>query len=613
MKEMKKTMGAALAAFAFAAAVLANDVIPAPQKYAAGEGYNTNGAIERVTDAAIGAEGYRLSVTPGKIVVASSDAAGAFYAEQTLAQMKDGKGWPVAEIEDAPHCRVRGLMIDESRHFFGKAAVLSLLGHMATYKLNTLHWHLNGDGGFREPFDFDPKMAKEGATRPSEFARDAKTGPAYGPYAYTTADVREILAFAAARHVRVIPELGVHGHATGLLRAHPEFACLDKDGKPLDPESCTEICLGNPDAIAWYDKAFDATFALFPDPIVHLGGGEVNPRHWNACPRCAAFRKEHGLKDWSAMQAWITKRVADRAHKAGKRIGGWDAACRQRAPKDAVVWCSSAVVAGCAATEGYDVIRADDALYGFDWPQGVENDPCQYSGWKPEVNTFEDVWLNRVDGDFPEKCRGRVLGAIAPLWAEFTRTPKELEWKIWPRALALAENLWKHGGSPVSGRYADFRRRAQVHAAKLRVAGVDCAPINEPALAVGNGLPTEHVAIEVADPEAMAKWWCENLGFRVTLRRKGGSMFIADAAGQLALEVYPTEEGKEPIDYHKMPYLQLHFGLKSNDVDADTKRLLAAGATFEAKDDAPGLYGVLFRDPQGIPFQIMKRAKTILR
>jgi len=111
----------------------------------------------------------------------------------------------------------------------------------------------------------------------------------------------------------------------------------------------------------------------------------------------------------------------------------------------------------------------------------------------------------------------------------------------------------------------------------------------------------------------MAAWWCENLGFRVTLRRKSGSMFLADAAGNLAFEVYPTPAGKTPVDYRKMPYLQLHFGLRSDDVDGDTKRLLAAGAIYEAKDDAPGLHGVMFRDPQGIPFQIMSRAKSILR
>ena len=619
-----------------ASSVLAHEIIPSPQKYAVGTGYNTNGTIERVTDAAIGAEGYRLSVTPERIVIASGDEAGAFYAGQTLKQMKTDAGWPVAEIEDAPRFRVRGLMIDESRHFFGKAFILSLLDHMADYKLNTLHWHLNDDCGFRQPFAFDPKMATAGATRPFKFVLDVQTGtawdpdpnvqqelkeaaktatgPAYGPFAYTVADIKEVLAAAAARHIRVIPELEVPGHATGLLRAHPEFCCLDKDGKPLDPEKCMEICVGNPDAIAWYDKAFEETFALFPDPIFHIGGDEVNPKHWNACPRCQAFMKEHGIKDWNGLQAWVTRRYAEMGRKYGKRMGGWDDIYQEQdAPKDAVIWCPSADVFGCAVAEGYDVIRCDNETYYIDWPQGVENDPCQYIGWKPEVNTFAEIWLTRVDWNLPERLRGHVLGVIAPNWAEFTRSAKELEWKIWPRALALAENLWKHGGNPISGRYADFRRRAEVHTAKLRQADVNCAPIPDEPVSVEKALQPEHVALEVADPDAMEKWWCENLGFKVTLKRPGGSRFLADATGRLAFEVYGPKAGAEPVDHWKTDDMKLHFGLASRDAEADMRRLVAAGATCGAKDDAPGLKGYLMRDPQGIPFQIIQRAKSILK
>ena len=481
------------------ATAVAHDILPLPQKYVAGEGYNTNGQIERVTDASIAAEGYRLSITPEKIVIASGDAAGAFYAEQTLAQMKGGSGWPVAEIEDAPKFRIRGLMIDESRHFFGKRFILSLLDHMATYKLNTLHWHLNDDGGFREPFEFDPKMATAGATRPFKFVLDVKTstswdpdpnvqqamkeaaskatGPDYGPFSYTVADVREILAAATARHIRIIPELEIPGHAKGLLRAHPDFCCLDKDGKPLDPESCMEICVGNPDTIAWYDKAFETTFELFPDPVFHIGGDEVNPKHWNACPRCQAFMKAHGIADWKGLQSWVTDRYVEAGRRHGKRLAGWGELYNQRVSTNAIIWCSSPVRFGSAVAEGYDVVRCDNETYYIDWPQGLDDDPCQYIAWKPEVNTFDDIWLTRVDWDLPERLRGHVLGVIAPNWAEFTRSPAELEWKIWPRALALAENLWKHGGNPISGRYADFRRRAEIHAAKLRAAGVNCAPI----------------------------------------------------------------------------------------------------------------------------------------
>ena len=617
------------------AAVVVNGVIPAPQKYEAGTGHNTNGAIERVTDKTIGAEGYRLSVTPGKIVISSGDAAGAFYAEQTLKQMKTDAGWPVAEIEDAPKFHYRGIMIDESRHFFGKAFILKLLDLMGRYKLNAFHWHLNDDCGFRQPFDFDPKMATAGATRPFKPALDVRsttqwdpdpnarqrengrlstmTGPAYGPYRYTKEDIREVLAFAAARHIRVIPELEIPGHATGVLRAHPEFCCLDRDGKPLDPEGCMEICVGNPDAVAWYDRAFDETFALFPDAVVHIGGDEVNPRHWNACPRCQAFMKEKGLKDADALQAWVTHRYADRARKAGKRIGGWDDIYYQDAPKDAVIWCPGAVQAGCAALSGYDIVRCDNPLYYFDWPQGLAHDPYQHIAWKPEEVTLEEVWETRVASEFPAACRSHVLGAEACLWGEFTRTPEEQEWKIWPRALALAESLWKHGGNPIAGRYGEFRARVERHISLLRAQGVNCAPLRDLTSFAENALVPEHVALEVADPDAMEKWWCTNLGFKVTLKRKSGSRFLADATGRLAFEVYGPKAGAEPVDHRKTDDMKLHFGLASKDAEADMRRLVAAGATCGAKDDVPGLKGYLMRDPQGIPFQIIQREKSILK
>ena len=480
-----------------AGAAFAHNIIPTPQEYRELGGVSAGDKIEFVFDAAMKKESYALTVTTEGVKVVHGDEAGRFYALKTLEQLKTDEGYPCVEIKDWPHCGFRGVHIDESRHFFGKATILKLLDLMGRYKLNVLVWHLNDDCGFREPFPFDPLMATKGATRPFSPVLDAKsktewdpdpnveqgakgrnlkeTGPDYGPFSYTVAEVKEVLAAARARSIRVIPVLEVPGHATGVIRAHPDFACLDKDGRPTPPGM--EICVGNPDAIAWYDQAFDWTAELFDDEYIHIAGDEVNPKNWNECPRCQKFMKDHGMKEWQELQKWVTRRYADRLRAKGRRIACWDDVYTMGdCPKDALVFCPSAIVAGSAAAEGYKVVRADVGVYYWDFPQGLEHDPCQYIAWKPEDNPFHDVWLQRVDWDLPEKFRSNVAGVSAQNWSEFTRSPEELEWKLWPRCLALADNLWKHGGNPISGRYAEFRKRAGKHREWLKAHGVNAAP-----------------------------------------------------------------------------------------------------------------------------------------
>ena len=175
--------------------------------------------VEIRRDASIPAEGYRLSISPGAIKIASSDAAGEFYAKTTLEQLR-GKDIPCCEITDAPRYRWRGCLIDEGRHFFGKASVKKMIDAMAANKLNVLHWHLTEDQGWRIDFKRWPELAKRGAVR-----RDAN-GRVYGPFFYTEEDIAEIVEYAKARHVKIVPELEIPGHSRAALAAFPEFSCL---------------------------------------------------------------------------------------------------------------------------------------------------------------------------------------------------------------------------------------------------------------------------------------------------------------------------------------------------------------------------------------------------
>ena len=495
MNKMKNMIAATAMSGVFAA--FAHNIIPTPQEYKELGGKTTSDKIEFARDDSMKPESYTLTVTKDGTKVVYADAAGKFYATKTLEQLKTDEGYPCVEIKDWPYCRFRGVHIDESRHFFGKEEMLKLLDLMGRYKLNFFVWHLNDQRGFRQPFPFDPLMATKGATAPfcpfqdgrintqldpnPNAVQDVKerakemTGPDYGPFSYTVEDIKEVLAAAKARSIRVIPVLEIPGHATPVCRAHPDFACLDQDGKQLPPGM--EVCVGNPEVIAWYDKAFDWTMELFEDEYINLSGDEVNPTRWNNCPRCQKFMKEHGMTKWQDLQNWVTKRYADRLRAKGRHIACWGEVYQMDGcPKDAILFSAFATEAGCAAADGYQVIRSDNCIYYIDWPQGLPDDPYEHIAWKPEENTFHEIWLERIDWDVPEKYRKNILGACVQNWTEHTHDAEELEWKMWPRCLALADNLWRHGGNPIAGRYPEFRQRAEKHRQWLKDHGINAAP-----------------------------------------------------------------------------------------------------------------------------------------
>ena len=436
-------------------------------------------------------EGYRLSVAADGVKVSASDDAGFFYADETLKQLagQDAAGrvvYPCVEITDAPRYSWRGLHLDESRHFFGKATVEKLLDQMAAHKLNVLHWHLTDSEGWRLALDRHPELTDAGAWR-TNCPLD-KTGGKYGPFFYTQDDVRAILAFAKARHIRVMPEIDLPGHSAALLRVHPEFACTGATDGPR------EVCLGNKDAEKFLAAVLDEVCGLFGSPFVHIGGDECDTRAWTACPRCRARMKDDGLKDVQALQGAFCRGLAEHLAKKGVRAVCWDETSQGvKLPPGAVGMSWRGTAEGAAAAKaGHDVVMTPHYFCYYDYPQGLKDDPCDYPHWGagPDPITLAQAYRFDPCAGVNENCRGRVLGGQCCNWTEETRSPAELEWKTWPRACAIAEALWT---APTNRDFAAFKARLAAHRARLLAAGVNAAGLdgteNEQDLIIYGGTP----------------------------------------------------------------------------------------------------------------------------
>ena len=479
-------------------AVLA--LVPQPKSVVATGGVCTRDsaveAIDWTKDASLPAEGYRLTVTPRGVAIASADGAGAFYARQTLKQLArvEKKGgttavsYPCVKIEDAPAFKWRGFMLDEGRHFFGREAVKRCLDQMAAHKLNVFHWHLTEDQGWRLALARFPELARYGSVRPDSPAYGSRglpdrgdcvmTGVPYGPYFYTAEDVRDILAHAQARFITVVPEIEIPGHVQALLAAHPEFSC--RGDLPRVPRvhyaiSDEVLCAGNDAAIAFMEKVYDEVCALFPGAYIHIGGDECPKTRWKACPKCQARIKALGLKDEEALQGWVTRHFTEYLAKKGRRAIGWDEITAGDPPIETLVQAWRSPRYGVeAAAKGHDIIVSNVRQTYFSVPQGVDDDPFTYLSPDLIVGLEKTFAFNPLEG-MTEAARSHVLGAECCMWSECTWNLFDLEWKLFPRICAFAEAVWTAPAAPRD--LAGFAARMSVHRRRLIAEHVNCAPL----------------------------------------------------------------------------------------------------------------------------------------
>jgi len=436
----------------------------------------------------LGPEGYELSVATDSVAIRGHDSAGVFYGVQSLLQLfpprssmavsstEGDRQIPCVHIEDRPRFKWRGMMLDVSRHFFSKDEIKQLLDAMARYKLNTFHWHLTDDQGWRIEIKKYPRLTQVGAWRRSiGFGLEPKAATAYGPDGryggyYSQADVREVVAYAQSRHITIVPEIEMPGHAGAALMAYPQYSCT---GGPFTTDLPGGVfdgvyCAGNDEAFSFLQGILSEVFDLFPGKYVHIGGDEVSTTNWTHCAKCQARMKQEGLGKEMDLEGYFIRRMEKFINAHRRNLIGWSEIREGGLAENAVVmdWAGGAVE---AASAGHDVVMSPLADCYFDHYQSEDHstEPYAIGGYLPlrQVYAFEPI-----PGKLPPQYENHILGAQANVWTEYMPSLKHVEYMVFPRLCALAEVVW----SPKPARdWENFARRLQLHYVRLEQFGVN--------------------------------------------------------------------------------------------------------------------------------------------
>jgi hexosaminidase len=391
-------------------------------------------------------EGYSLVVSPKRVLVSSHSPRGLFYGAVTLWQVAAGAQVPAVELEDAPRFRWRGLLLDSARHYQSPQFIERLIDTMALHKLNVLHWHLTDDQAWRIEIRKYPKLTEVGAWRvPAGPAAAADIDPAtrrprlYGGF-YTQDQVRKLVAYAAARHITIVPEIEMPGHASAPIAAYPELGVTGKPmAVPADWGIYPNLYNVEESTFGFLENVLDEVMALFPSEYIHVGGDEAVKNQWQASVRVQSRRRELGVKDEHALQSYFVQRIGKYLNAHGRRLIGWDEILEGGLAPDATVMSWRGVQGAIAAAEaGHDaVLSPAPTLY-------LDNRPLNtaHTGRGPVVS-IEDVYrFDPAPAALSDAQRAHILGVQANLWTEHVRTEDRAEYMLFPRAAALAEVGW---------------------------------------------------------------------------------------------------------------------------------------------------------------------------
>jgi hexosaminidase len=431
-----------------------------------------NGAALRcVQDKSLAEEAYCLRIESGGITLAGSSGSGIYRGLQILRQIvlsARGGDIPCAEIEDRPRFSWRGFMLDCSRHFFTAAFIKKIIDALSLHHINKFHWHLTDDQGWRLPVPSYPLLVEKGAWR-----KETRFGEKREGGFYTAGEIRDIVRFAAARHVEIVPEVDLPGHTLSVLASYPELGCT---GGPYETEDRYGIfedvlCAGNDGVFDFTEAVFGALADLFPSPFVHIGGDEVRFNRWEACPKCKKRLAETGLSKPRELQSWITFRLAAMLSGRGKTPIGWDEILED-SPEYPLP--SEAVIMSWRGREGgLDAVRRGRRVIMSPNTEGCyldykhSDDPVEPG--QLGVSSLESIYsMNPVSGMNEEEA-ALVLGGQANLWTEMVYAGKIAEYMIFPRICALAETLWNPSGG---AGFEDFSRRLSVHRGRLDTLGL---------------------------------------------------------------------------------------------------------------------------------------------
>ena len=437
------------------------------QKSEVTEGTSGKGFVFVYTPS-LGKEAYTLNIRKGSVKVNASTLSGVNYAIQTLKQMLPveifGKqeaadaDWTIqcAEINDEPRFGYRGMHMDVSRHFFTVEEVKGYLDIMEVHKLNTLHWHLTDDQGWRLEIKKYPRLTEVGSIRNKTiighlFESKKFDNTRYGEGCwYTQEEVKDILAYAASKGITVIPEIDLPGHMLAALAAYPELGCT---GGPYEVWGMWGIaddvlCAGKEETMLFLEDVLAEVCDLFPAEYIHIGGDECPKVRWETCPHCQAKIKELGLKDDGEFQAehylqsYVMTRMTNFLSSKGKKIIGWDEILEGEVAEDAIVMSWRGVGGGLQAVRmGNEAIMTPNTFFYLDYYQALDkdNEPLAIGGYLPveKCYSYEPYVAGMTDEE-----KARVLGVQANLWTEYIETADHLHYMLLPRMAALSEVQW---------------------------------------------------------------------------------------------------------------------------------------------------------------------------
>ncbi|GAB3542537.1 glycoside hydrolase family 20 protein [Spirosoma fluminis] len=451
-------------------------------------------------DTTLGDEGYRIDATNQLITVDANKPQGFFYAVQTLYQLLPpaalrkepavGNQMPITSttasqavnsslqpftipacrIQDRPRYVYRGLHLDVARHFFPVAFIKKYIDLMALHKFNTFHWHLTDDQGWRIEIKKYPKLTQVGAQRREtivghydEYDPQVFDGKPYGGF-YTQDEIREVVRYAAAKYITVVPEIELPGHALAALAAYPELGC---SGGPYQVATKWGVF---PDVFCPYEKTFTflqdvltEVMALFPGKYIHIGGDECPKETWRTSAFCQQLIKREKLKNEHGLQSYFITRIDKFVTSKGRRIIGWDEILEGGLSPNATVMSWRGTKGGIeAARQRHDVIMTPGQYCYFDHYQGdPAQEPMAFGGSLPLSLVYS---YNPTPANLSAAEAKHILGAQGNLWTEYIETPDQVEYMVWPRAAALAEVVWT---SLNLKNYDDFTRRLLTHVERL--------------------------------------------------------------------------------------------------------------------------------------------------
>lgn len=414
-----------------------------------------------------GKEAYTININNKNIKISGFTSAGVFYGIQTLRKslpicnaINNPIVLPAAEIKDAPRFKYRGMMLDCSRHFFSIDFIKKFIDLIALHNMNTFHWHLNDDQGWRIEIKKYPKLIEIGSVRTGTVMgrnSDVDDSIKYGGY-YTQEQCREIVEYARQRHITVIPEIDMPGHMKAVLASYPNLGCTGGPYKVGHNWGVyyDVLCIGNEDTFKFVEGVLDEIIDIFPSRYIHIGGDETPTKRWSECSKCEKIMQKEGLPI-NKLQAYFTNRIEKYLNSKGRSIIGWDEILDGDINKSATIMSWRGIEPGeKGAKMGHDVIMSPTSYCYFDYAQTKE----QYSEPLTQVHALdvEQVYsLDPAPKTMSEESKKHILGVQANLWTEYISNPNLATYMLLPRMAALSEVQWT---SPAQKDFKQFKIRA---------------------------------------------------------------------------------------------------------------------------------------------------------